>query len=54
MKMLKSENIVYADELQKLDLKEPKVKYSPGKTSLERLVKLLLDRNLYDNVKELH
>lgn len=54
MKMIVGEDIVFADQLGQLRLAEMKVKYGLGKTSLERLVGLLLEHELYGDIDELN
>lgn len=53
LRMFESENIVYSDDLKKIDFARIKEKYALGKRSLEKLVKLVLDNNLYDGPKEI-
>lgn len=53
LKMFKAEGILYGEDIKKLNLERMKLKYSLGKNSLEKIVKLILDNDLYTNVEEL-
>lgn len=51
---LDKEGIIYADQVEHLDLPSIKEKYSLGKASLEKLVQALLTHDLYGDVEKLH
>lgn len=51
--MFDKENIVYEDDLRRLNLSKIKDQYRLGKVSLEKLVKLILDNELYEDPREI-
>lgn len=53
IEMFRSENIVENEDLRKIDLEFLSTKYNLGKASKEKLVKIMLDHDLYDDSKPL-
>ena len=51
--MFQSEGIITNEDIKRINLVQVKEKYKLGKASLEKLVKLILDNDLYEDAQEI-